>query len=178
MASSECTTAKFKPYKSSGELQVIKILALHIDGVLTEGKVTLDETGRESKTLAYRDIDAIFEAHRRNLKIVLITGEDSEWVGVIAEKLEIKHVYRGAKDKYQGLQRLCADLEVEFADVCYVGDSARDIEAIVRAGLGFAPVDASAGARSAADQVLEHGGGNGAVADAVEILLRIRESKG
>src|SRR5262245_16270868 len=178
MGLSGCTRARFPLWKNYGEFQLIKILALDIDGVLTDGKVTVDETGRELKTLAYRDIDAIFEAHRRNLTVALITGEDSDWVTMIAAKLQITHVYRGAKDKYQGLQRLCAELEADFAEVCYVGDASRDVEAIVRAGLGFAPADASTGARAAADQVLKNAGGNGAVAEAVEILLRLRESEG
>ena len=136
---------------------MIKILALDIDGVLTDGRVTVDENGRELKTISYRDVDAVFEAHRRDLRVVLVTGEDSEWVKMIATKLAIKHLYSGAKDKFQGLQRLCADLGVEFAEVCYVGDSTRDIEAIVRAGLGFAPADASTGARGAHSERKEAG---------------------
>lgn len=59
----------------------ISVLVLDIDGVLTDGSVTLDESGHEQKTLFYRDIDALFGARREGLKLVLITGEDSDMGG-------------------------------------------------------------------------------------------------
>ena len=101
---------------------MIQVLALDIDGVLTDGKVTLDDSGRELKTLSYRDIDAVFLAQRRGLQVVLVTGEALPWVDMIARRLEISHVYRGAKDKCQALRSVCTELGVSRQQVCYVGD--------------------------------------------------------
>lgn len=154
---------------------MIEILALDIDGVLTDGKVTIDENNVESKTIFYRDVDAIYEAHRAGLTLVFVTGEDSPWVGMITRKLEIKHVYRGAKDKLKALEALSRDLNVEIARVCYVGDSTRDIPAIKAAGIGYAPADAAESAREAADVVLKSCGGNGAVSEAIGLILKLRE---
>jgi len=53
---------------------MIQVLVLDIDGVLTDGKLTLDDSGRELKTLSYRDIDAVFLAQSRGLQVVLLTG--------------------------------------------------------------------------------------------------------
>ena len=152
---------------------MIRVLALDIDGVLTSGAVTIDDAGRELKTVSYRDIDAIFHAQRLGVIVALITGEASPWVDQIVKRLEVTHVRRGAKDKGRALQDVCAELDVSLDEVCYVGDSARDAEALALAGLGLAPADASPAAHRAADRVLLHRGGDGAVAEAVEIVLEI-----
>jgi YrbI family 3-deoxy-D-manno-octulosonate 8-phosphate phosphatase len=132
----------------------------------------LDVSGRELKTLSYRDIDAVFLAQRRGLKVALVTGESSDWVTMVARRLEINHVYRGAKEKRVALQELCADLGVNLKEVCYVGDSLRDVDALAVAGLALAPADACLTAHKVAHRVLKHAGGNGAVAEAVEIVFQ------
>lgn len=155
---------------------MLSVLGLDIDGVLTDGKVTIDEQGRESKTLSYRDIDAIFLAHRSGLRIVLITGETSPWVHMIARRLEATRVYQGAKQKEETLRNLCRDLGVDLSEVCYVGDSPRDVAAVAIAGLGLAPADAHDSVKAAADRVLQCAGGNGAVAEAIGILLGMQKN--
>jgi len=150
---------------------VIRVLALDIDGVLTDGKVTLDETGRELKTLSYRDIDAVFAARFRGVQVVLVTGEASPWVDMFARRLEVSHVVRDAKDKCLAVRRLCEELGVDLEQVCFVGDARRDAEALAIVGLGLAPADATKEARVAAHRVLNHRGGDGAVAEAVDIVL-------
>ena len=157
---------------------MIQVLVLDIDGVLTDGKVTLDDSGRELKTLSYRDIDAVFLAQRRGLQVVLVTGEAVPLVDTIARRLEISHVYRGAKDKCQALRSVCTELGVSLQQVCYVGDSQRDADALAMVGLGLAPSDAIRAAQVAAHRVLQHQGGDGAVAEAVEIVLQALEAAG
>lgn len=154
---------------------MISVLVLDIDGVLTDGKVTLDVNGGEQKTLSYRDIDAVFHARRQGLRLVLLTGEASPLVNVIARRLEITDVYSGAKDKYLALSQISLDLAVGFEQICYVGDSPRDVEAVAAAGLGLVPADASPPVKAVANRLLEHSGGNGAVAEAVEIILDVRD---
>jgi 3-deoxy-D-manno-octulosonate 8-phosphate phosphatase (KDO 8-P phosphatase) len=153
---------------------VIKVLALDIDGVLTDGKVTFDEDGRELKTVSYEDIDAIFAARRAGLKLVLITGEATKWVDVISRRLEIEKVYREAKDKSMVLSDVCADLSVNMSEICYVGDAERDITPLTQAGLGLVPLNARAAVHAVANRVLSRKGGDGAVAEAVAILLASR----
>lgn len=157
---------------------MIQVLVLDIDGVLTDGKVTLDDSGRELKTLSYRDIDAVFLAQRRGLQVVLVTGEAVPLVDTIARRLEVSHVYRGAKDKCQALRSVCTELGVSLQQVCYVGDSQRDADALAMVGLGLAPSDAIRAAQVAAHRVLQHQGGDGAVAEAVEIILQTLEATG
>jgi YrbI family 3-deoxy-D-manno-octulosonate 8-phosphate phosphatase len=156
---------------------MISVLALDIDGVLTDGRVIYDEDGRESKALSYRDIDAVYSARRRGLQVVLVTAEATPWVEMISRRLKVSHVFRGAKDKARVLEELCTELGVDMKEVCFVGDSLRDADALAIAGVGLAPSDAARQARKAADRVLKNPGGSGAVAEAVELVLEAREKK-
>ena len=153
---------------------MIRVLALDVDGVLTDGGVTYDENGRELKTVFYRDIDAVFRAHRDGLTIALVTGEDTPWVAMIAKRLDVRHVYRGAKDKGKAIRALAGDLGVAVDEICFVGDSDRDAEAFPIVGLSLAPADAVPAARSRASRVLQHDGGRGAVAETVDIVMAER----
>lgn len=150
---------------------VIALLALDIDGVLTDGTVTCSADGAEWKSLHMHDVDAVFEARRHGLTVVVITGEDSEWVDFIVRRLEIEHTVRGAKDKLQALTSVAESLGVPLAAICYVGDADRDAAALAAVGLGLAPQNATPTAKQAADQVLVSPGGAGAVAEAVRRVL-------
>lgn len=153
---------------------MIRLLVLDIDGVVTNGDVTLDEQGRESKTLFFRDIDAVFAAQRAGLAVALVTGEETPIVDVIARRLGVERVYTGRKEKADALAAVAADFEIEVSEICFVGDSSRDAPALELAGLGLAPADADDDARAAADRVLASPGGRGAVGEAVELALAAR----
>jgi 3-deoxy-D-manno-octulosonate 8-phosphate phosphatase (KDO 8-P phosphatase) len=153
---------------------VIGLLVLDIDGVLTNGEVRLDEDGRESKSLHFRDIDAVFAARRSGLTVALLSGEATPMVDVIARKLGVELVVSGRHDKDAALTELADTAGFRLDETCYVGDSARDAPALEAAALGLAPADASDQACAAADEVLEAGGGRGAVAEAVALLLASR----
>jgi len=150
---------------------VIRLLVLDIDGVLTNGEVTFDEDGRESKSLFFRDIDAVFAARRAGLPVALVTGEATPIVDVIARRLAIERVYAGRRDKVEALAAVAADHGLTLDEICFVGDSARDAPALELAGLGLAPSDAHQDARAAADRVLTLPGGRGAVGEAIELAL-------
>jgi 3-deoxy-D-manno-octulosonate 8-phosphate phosphatase (KDO 8-P phosphatase) len=156
---------------------MIRVLALDIDGVLTDGRVLLDESGRESKFLCFRDIDAVFHARRQGLVLALVTGEDTPMVEVIARRLEISHVYRHAKDKHAAIRQLSRDLQVPLEEIAYVGDAPKDAPALAAVAWGLAPADADEKARAAARLVLRQGGGQGAVSEAVHLVLTEREKK-
>ena len=151
---------------------MIRLVVLDVDGVLTTGEVLLDEQGREWKSLHFHDVDSVYEARRRGLRVALLSGESTPMVGVIARRLEIGDFLSGRHDKAEALAALAEKLGVPLDEVCYVGDSKRDAPALELAGLGLAPADATAAAREAADRVLEHRAGRGAVAEAIDLVLQ------
>lgn len=149
----------------------IKVVVLDIDGVLTNGTVTIDGEGKERKSLFYRDIDAIFRGRREGLQFALITGEDDMLVDQISKRLGIDWVLKGAKDKAEAVTKLCEQFEVSLDQVCYIGDSKRDALALEIVGFGVAPSDASDEAKSSAQYVCTNPGGGGAVCEAIERVL-------
>ena len=153
----------------------IEVLALDIDGVFTDGRAYLTHSGEQSKSIAFRDLDAITRARQAGLKIALVTGESGPLVDVIAQRIGADRVFAAAKDKSLALHTLAAELGVELGRVCFVGDSDRDALAFELVGLALAPADGSRRARARAHQVLESEGGAGAVEEAVELVLTRRE---
>jgi D-sedoheptulose 7-phosphate isomerase len=150
----------------------LSVLALDVDGVLTDGRVALGHGGEESKGLLFRDLDAITQARAKGLRIALVTGEDGPMVDVVASRVGPECVLRGRKDKHAALHELGDRLGVPMSEICFVGDADRDAAAFGCVGLGLAPADGSLRARAEAHRVLDAKGGDGAVAEAVSYVLR------
>ncbi len=149
----------------------ILLLALDIDGVFTDGSVTLTPSGEESKGIAFRDLDALGRARRAGLRIALVTGEEGPLVMAIAARAGAEFVLPGAKDKCAALEALSVNSSVPLARICFVGDADRDALAFPSVGLSLCPADGSRAARRTASRVLAARGGAGAVEEAVEVLL-------
>lgn len=149
----------------------IRMLALDIDGVVTDGTVQISTTGEERKTIAFQDVDLVRAAARAGFPIAFITGEDNAMVAEIARRFGVDEVIRGAKDKLAALKKLSRRVKVPLKMFCYVGDADRDAPALAKVGLGLAPANARPSAKEAAHYVLRNRGGDGAVAEAVSLVL-------
>ena len=149
----------------------IRLFVLDIDGVLTDGRVYLDERGNETKCLFYRDLDALAEARRQGLQLALLTGEHGVIVDLLASRLGITEVVTGQKDKLAGIMGLTAKLNVPLEEAAYIGDAVRDLPALQAVGLGLCPADAHRQLLAAGIVVLPRGGGSGAVEEAVALIL-------
>jgi len=152
-------------------MKEIKLLVLDLDGVITDGTVTISEDGKESKRFCFHDLDAVSSALNAGLKVAVITGEETAIVKIITDRFGINKVITGAKDKLKALKTLSIEYDISLENICYVGDSDRDAPAIFAAGLGIAPSNASSLAKSSANIVLQTPGGSRAVADVVRLLL-------
>jgi D-sedoheptulose 7-phosphate isomerase len=151
----------------------IQVLALDVDGVLTDGTASQVGNGSEQKRYSFHDLDAVSQALRSGLTVVLVTGEDTPAVDGIADRFGVKQVMRGAKDKLAALSRLSSELTVSLDRFCYIGDSDRDAPALSEVGLGLAPANATPAAKAAAHRILDRAGGGGAVAEAVSLIAKI-----
>lgn len=154
------------------------LFAVDIDGVLTDGTVSMNAAGDERKLLSYSDIDAVFRARREGLIVALVTGEDTQIARRIAKRLEADRFIAGCSDKGSALQELAQELGLAMDSVCFIGDSHRDAEALERAGLGLTPSDAESAARAAANVVLTRMGGKAAVAEGLELFLAFLNGEG
>ena len=149
---------------------MIEWIVLDIDGVITDGSVIIDSTGHEQKQINLKDIDAIFELHRRGYKLAAITGEDTEIVNYFEKRFPWEYFFRGNKTKKETLQQIEALTGIDRENICYVGDGKYDVDPLAYAGLGLCPANAIDRAKHAADMILQNDGGKGCLWELVSIL--------
>jgi YrbI family 3-deoxy-D-manno-octulosonate 8-phosphate phosphatase len=150
---------------------VIEIVFFDIDGVLTDGAVYVDASGKETKRILFEDINAIFDLKRAGIKVGFITGEDNKFCDYVYRRFSPEFLIRGCRDKLGAFKKLAEELGVEREKVCYVGDSQRDRELLEFVGQSYAPADASADVKSSAKKVLQASRGNGVIRELVDELL-------
>jgi 3-deoxy-D-manno-octulosonate 8-phosphate phosphatase (KDO 8-P phosphatase) len=150
----------------------VRALVLDVDGVLTDGRMTLSERGDELKSFHARDGLALALARRAGLRVALVTGESSTIARARGERLGVDQVVLGARRKADTLADLCAKLDVPAAAVAWVGDDLLDVPALERVGLAVAVADAAPEVRAIAHLVTRRRGGQGAVREVVERILR------
>lgn len=153
-------------------LQGIRLLALDVDGVLTDGTLFIGADGEMFKGFNAKDGMGISCALRSGLQIAVITGRRSEIIHRRAEELGIKLLREGVKDKYAELLALRDELGLDEQQVAYMGDDLNDLPAFRASAIGFAPADAASDVRERADVVVAAAGGRGAVREAIEMILR------
>ena len=149
----------------------MKWVYIDVDGVLTDGRVTIDINGNETKSINYRDLDAIGIGRNNGYDFVFVTGEAGDMVKRLANRFTISRVYEGAKDKLAVLKRIAQEDNVNIAEMLYIGDSDRDAPALAAVGLGIAPRDATASAKYAADIITDTQGGYGVLLEVVDKLI-------
>ena len=152
----------------------VQLLALDVDGVLTDGAVVYGDRGEELKAFHIRDGLGIKLLQRGGIEVALITGRRSPMVERRAAELGIAEVVMGREDKRSALEELCRRRQLEIAHCAYMGDDLPDLAAVRAAGLGLTVADACAEVIDAADWVSTLTGGRGAVREACEALLRLR----
>lgn len=152
----------------------IRLLALDVDGVMTDGRLYYSDTGGETKAFNIKDGLGIKLLQRAGVQVAIITGRSSTMVERRASELGIKHIIQGREDKRQALLELCQTLDLSTEDCAYMGDDLPDLGAITAAGLGMTVADGCDSVRAAADWVSTLPGGGGAVREACEFILTAR----
>ncbi len=156
----------------------IKLLLMDVDGVLTDGKlhyaVGPDGIVAESKAFDSQDGISLRWAVANGIKTGMISGGDSEAVEARARRLECSYVYQRRLEKIPVLEEILAKEKIGGDAVAYIGDDLTDAVIMRRVGLSFATANARSEVKRIANVVTERRGGQGAVREVVEILLRAR----
>jgi 3-deoxy-D-manno-octulosonate 8-phosphate phosphatase (KDO 8-P phosphatase) len=147
----------------------IRVLFLDVDGVLADGGIWLAE-GLELKRFAARDGAAAFVAGRAGLRLVIVTFRESEAVKRRAEELQIQAL-QGVRDKGRAVAEALAALDIPPRAAAFMGDDLVDLAAMRQVGLAIAPRDAAPPALGLAQLVTSAPGGEGAVREAIEVIL-------
>ncbi len=152
-------------------LRKIRLLAMDVDGVLTDGRLYFQADGVEIKAFHTQDGLGIKLVRRAGLQVALLTGRESPMVSHRAASLGIDHVFQGCEDKLATLRSLCARLGLSLEQVAYCGDDLPDLAAIQRAGIGISVPGAPPYIQALADWVTERPGGHGAAREICDMLL-------
>jgi 3-deoxy-D-manno-octulosonate 8-phosphate phosphatase (KDO 8-P phosphatase) len=150
----------------------IKLLALDVDGVLTDGKLYFDNHGNEMKAFSTRDGLGMRLLQNHGIELALITGRKSNIVAQRAQQLGIRHVFQGCNDKLQALTELLDRTGVDEKAVCYAGDDWIDLPVLDRVGLAVTVADADQVVRSRVHWVTSRAGGKGAVREICNFILK------
>lgn len=151
-------------------MEKIELIVFDIDGVITDGSMIIDSSGHEQKQINLKDVDAIFELHRRGYKLAAITGEDTDIVDYFEKRFPWEYFYRGSKTKKDAMLQIEEGTGISREHICYVGDGKYDVEPLTFAGLGVCPRNAIDKAKAAAKMILQNDGGKGCIWELLTIL--------
>jgi 3-deoxy-D-manno-octulosonate 8-phosphate phosphatase (KDO 8-P phosphatase) len=164
------------------QLVSLQAIAFDVDGVLTDGTLLWSTAGDESKRFSFADILGISMLRRLGIKMALISGEPSPLVDRFAEKMRIRFVVKGTRDKATALREFTTQSGVALEHICFFGDDINDLPAMEIAGLCACPSNAAAEVLAHVAQ--QHGflsplpGGRGAVRSFADTVLAARSLRG
>ncbi len=150
----------------------VKLLILDVDGVLTDNGLYLDDRGIESKKFNVSDGMGIQLAQKAGIKVALISGRPSKATQFRASQLRIKHIYLGQPDKIKAYRRLRTNLKLKDDQIAYMGDDILDVPLLKRVGLPICVRNANARVKRFARLVTKTKGGEGAVREVVDFILK------
>ena len=150
----------------------IKLIIMDVDGTLTDGKIHIGENGELFKSFNCRDGFGINVANKIGMKTAILTGRNSICTTNRAKELGISSVKQGHMDKRDAYKELKSEFNLNDEEIAYIGDDIIDLPVFVQVGLKIAVGDADFELQERADIITEKIGGNGAVRDAIEFILK------
>ena len=154
------------------KLKGIKLLILDVDGVMTDGRIIMDNEGRETKNFDVRDGHGIKILQRYGIKVAILTGRKSKVVEYRAKDLEINDVYQGAFNKKDVFKKILEQHKLSASAVAFLGDDIVDIPVLKSVGFSAAVVDAIDVVKKSVDYITWQKGGQGAVREICEMILQ------
>lgn len=151
----------------------IKVIVSDFDGVMTDNRVWIDESGKETVCVNRADGQAVHMLREMGINLVIMSTEKNGVVSKRAEKLKIECI-QSISDKAECLKKYCADKRIFFQNVAYIGNDINDFEALKLAGIKVVPSDAYEEVKAIADYVTEAVGGRGVIREVAGILKEIK----
>ena len=146
----------------------IRYLILDVDGTMTDGGVYLDSQGNELKKFSIKDGAGILLARQGGIQVMILTGRESICVTQRARELQIPYVFQNVKKKKEFFR----ERQVGREEAAYIGDDLNDLGAMSLAGITACPRDAAEEVKKSCTLILKSRGGEGAVREFAELLLK------
>jgi 3-deoxy-D-manno-octulosonate 8-phosphate phosphatase (KDO 8-P phosphatase) len=160
---------------SSTELQIrlakIKLLALDVDGTLTDGGLYYTDSGEEMKKFNVKDGQGIKLLMQAGIEVAIVSASSAPSTLHRAKKLGIAHVYIGIEEKLTVIQSLCDQLGIDRTQVAYAGDDVNDLSVMRAIGCPMTLADAMPQNKDCALYVTQRAGGDGAVREICDLII-------
>lgn len=150
----------------------IQWIVLDVDGVLSDGSLVYTSTGEELKSFSVKDGLGLTAARKSGIKLAIITARVSPMVERRAKELHFDALFMGHANKTEALRALCAEYQIDLKTIAYMGDDLNDLGALQLVGLPMAPNNAVPEVKQLAKFISTVNGGQGAVREAVEYILK------
>ena len=154
------------------KLKGIKLLILDVDGVMTDGRIIMDNEGKEIKNFNVRDGHGLKLVQRYGIKVAILTGRQSKVVEHRAKDLDIKDVYQKVFNKKDVFEKIMKNHKLSPDEAAFIGDDIVDIPVLRRVGFSVAVADAADVVKKSVDYVARNSGGRGAVREICEMILK------
>jgi len=150
----------------------LQLIAMDVDGVLTDGTILLSPSGEELKGFSSRDGIGLKCLHLAGLDSAFVTARGSPAVEQRARELGVRYVVLNSKNKGEALRQLCTRRGIGLDEAAFIGDDLQDLSAMALAGVAVTVRDAPREVRARADVITEARGGEGAVREAIDRILK------
>lgn len=164
------------PADITTKAQNIRLLLLDVDGVLTDGKLYFNEQGQEMKAFNTLDGHGIKILRKSGVEVGIITGRESALVARRAKDLGIHLIRQGREDKFDALQEILTEHPCELEHIAYMGDDYPDLLVMTKVGLALTVNNAVEAVAERAHWQSERKGGDGAVRDACDLIMRAQNT--
>jgi YrbI family 3-deoxy-D-manno-octulosonate 8-phosphate phosphatase len=160
------------------KLKKILLVLTDCDGVLTDTGVYYSDQGEVMKRFSIRDGMGIERLRNlTNIETGIVTGESTGSVKKRAEKLKIKELHLGCKDKAAVLQEILKRKKIKTENIAFIGDDMNDFEIMKKVGLAACPGDAIAEIKAISDYICKNRGGYGAFRELAELIIQRKVKK-
>jgi len=150
----------------------VRLLALDVDGVLTDGGLYYGQDGEAFKRFDVKDGHGLVLWRNVGFATAILTARSSKMVEIRAGELRIPFVLQGERDKGRGFDKLLELCQIPPDEIAYIGDDVNDLPVLSRVGFSATPADGRPEVKDQVHYVCENPGGHGAVRELCELLLR------
>lgn len=154
----------------------IKIIIMDVDGTLTDGKINMGNSGEIFKSFDVKDGYAIKHIlPENNIIPMIITGRKSQITENRAKEIGIQEIYQGIENKLELLENICDKHNIKPVNIAYIGDDLNDLGIMQVVGIAACPANASVQVKNISKYISDKNGGDGAVRDFIEWIVKNNE---
>ncbi|WP_206201955.1 HAD-IA family hydrolase [Terasakiella sp. SH-1] len=164
---------KLSPRDFKEKLKTVKLLSLDVDGILTDGGLYYTETGDELRKFNVKDGMGMKCAREAGVELCIISASTTNAIQERGKRLGIPHVYTGAKNKIEILQKICDELGISLDNVAHMGDDLNDLSIMEKIGTPITVADAIEEVKEQTIYVTQKCGGQGAVREVCDLLVKV-----